>query len=90
MMSPVCYSRSLFLAVLCCFSAVFRALFFAVILALRSSKARVSAAERGLTAVFFQHYQRDQRTAASSTTRVVVLFLPVYRIWTPGISITCS
>src|SRR5215831_5531887 len=40
MMSPVCCSRSLFLAVLCCFSAVFRALFSAVILALRLSKSQ--------------------------------------------------
>src|SRR5215469_4872715 len=83
MMSPVYCFRSLFLAVLYRFSAVITRCFSLLFWWCSYERVRVSAAERGHAAVFFQHYQRDQRTAASSTTRVVVLFLPVCRICTP-------
>jgi hypothetical protein len=57
-------------AVSCCFSLFFcccRALFSLLFGGAVNQKARVSADTRGLAAVFFRHYQRYQRTAASST-----------------------
>jgi hypothetical protein len=57
-------------------SSLFLRCFFAVILAPGCKKARVSAGERGMAAVFFRHYQRHQRSLApNAIARVLNVFM---------------